>query len=1312
MSPSILRRTLSSILSIVILASVTLVNVGLMTEDVYAAVSAFSQIEAENYSSISASNIKVVGIPTGGSALGYIEANNNVSYNNLDFGNGTTSFKAKVANGSANTTSIEIRSGSSTGTILGTLSVPSTGNWDTYQTLSCNIGNITGVNNIYLVFDEAVNLDWFSFAATATATPTLTQAPTSTATQTPTLTPTQTPTYTSSYSKSAFSQIEAESYSSINGEYIKIITTSNGYALGYVLDGDYVVYTNLDFGNGTTLFKAKVAAANATSIEIRVGNSNGLLLGSLSIPSTGSWETYQEMTCNISSISGVNNICLVFKGYLNLDNFTFVAASTPAPTTVITPTPIPIRSAFYEIQAESCNSLSAANIQAISISGGGTAVGYIESGNYIVFNNLDFGNGAASFKTRVSAEEASSIEIRKGSPTGTVIGTLSVSSTGSWDTYQEMTCSVGNITGVNDIYFVYSGAVNLDWFIFTPILATPAPIINAFATIQAESYSSISATNIKTIDITGGSAIGYIESDNYAVFNNVDFGTDAKSFKVKTVCASGSTTDIKIRLGSSTGTLIGTLSVPSTESWDIYHEMTCNISNVTGVNNLYLVFTGPVNLDWFVFSTTAVTSTPTPTPTPSTVSTAIASPTPVVSSILEQPYFNLYRTAPPSVEIASVQTLTTIQNGELTINGIGALKSSEKRDVVLLVDNSASTSTVTTNTVSPLDFALFANKNIYGTGDISVVYGNVNANNTFESYISSLKVTGVSSASKFKLGYGSIPEGGTRTLTTPLAIPEFSRKLITEANTTEIDDTTVSPTKKIRWVFEPAASDYSMTFPAQPGFNLRYEKSTNTFVITGAATFNLTSSMYFKGNLRISVPNIINENSSFLVADGFIELEGNGINTAQLNESGINNNTNLLNVYSINSYIWVETSNARIYGILYAAGNSSPLYPNSATDSDLVTGNVILKGQSNYIYGSVVAGNDIKTYGGDSKFYHTSVTNTKVEAEYLRTTSISATEAAKLVVEAFKGTNTRMCALQYSDRVDSTNLDFYDLLDPSKVTSLKEDVIGAFPTNASGYSNMGDALRRAYYLLTNPAYSTSADKYIIVLAANAPNKWTTDGGTPVNIKTADGPADSIEGDGTIDFDGNALNYALNIAGMIKSSGINTVFVNHSAKDISANIDKIALAAGAMKDPATSKNYFATTSLPGFSPIYNTVYLDPPDTAILHIDEYYEILPEGIKVIEDPSYETTFIEGSKRYSVRIKDINVQLKYDGTKYKVQETTINIKVRPIKIGNITFKGTDSTFTYKIDYIDINGEYKSTYFTKNLNDYTLKVSMSVDIG
>ncbi|MCL6591558.1 MAG: family 43 glycosylhydrolase, partial [Firmicutes bacterium] len=114
-----------------------------------------------------------------------------------------------------------------------------------------------------------------------------------------------------------------------------------------------------------------------------------------------------------------------------------------------TPTPTPIsgtRSAFSQIEAESYNSQS--GIQTESCGEGGQNIGYIENGDYAVYNNIDFGSGASGFEARVASNTSGgNIEIRLDSPSGTLVGTCSVAGTGGWQTWVTRTCAVSGASG-------------------------------------------------------------------------------------------------------------------------------------------------------------------------------------------------------------------------------------------------------------------------------------------------------------------------------------------------------------------------------------------------------------------------------------------------------------------------------------------------------------------------------------------------------------------------------------------------------------------------------------------------------------------------------------------------------------------------------------------------------------------------------------------------------------------------------------------------------------------------------------------------
>ncbi|ACL75596.1 non-reducing end alpha-L-arabinofuranosidase family hydrolase [Ruminiclostridium cellulolyticum] len=132
-------------------------------------------------------------------------------------------------------------------------------------------------------------------------------------------------------------------------------------------------------------------------------------------------------------------------------------------------TPVTPRTAFEKIEAESWNDQS--GIQNVTCDEGTEAVGYTENGDYSVYKSIDFGSGATSFQARVSsATSGGKIEIRLDSATGTLVGTCTVSGTGSWQTFADVNCTVSGVSGKHDLYLKYIGdsgyLINLNWFKF------------------------------------------------------------------------------------------------------------------------------------------------------------------------------------------------------------------------------------------------------------------------------------------------------------------------------------------------------------------------------------------------------------------------------------------------------------------------------------------------------------------------------------------------------------------------------------------------------------------------------------------------------------------------------------------------------------------------------------------------------------------------------------------------------------------------------------------------------------------------------
>jgi hypothetical protein len=90
------------------------------------------------------------------------------------------------------------------------------------------------------------------------------------------------------------------------------------------------------------------------------------------------------------------------------------------------------------------------------------------------------------------------------------------------------------------------------------------------------------------------------------MFEDVDLGDQTNHFDVRVASNTNGGT-IKLRLGSQTGTQVGSCIVPGTSGWEKWATVTCNINKVSGIRKkLYLVFSGSgyglFNLDWIQFA--------------------------------------------------------------------------------------------------------------------------------------------------------------------------------------------------------------------------------------------------------------------------------------------------------------------------------------------------------------------------------------------------------------------------------------------------------------------------------------------------------------------------------------------------------------------------------------------------------------------------------------------------------------------------------------------------------------------------------------
>ncbi len=109
-------------------------------------------IEAENYAARSSTAVGAVS-GTDGGAVSVLAARPNewTSYTNLNLAN--TNINLRYSNAYAATT-LEVRSGTSTGTLLGTCNLPLTGAWTTFVTAACALSGAGAAGQTWCWFSK------------------------------------------------------------------------------------------------------------------------------------------------------------------------------------------------------------------------------------------------------------------------------------------------------------------------------------------------------------------------------------------------------------------------------------------------------------------------------------------------------------------------------------------------------------------------------------------------------------------------------------------------------------------------------------------------------------------------------------------------------------------------------------------------------------------------------------------------------------------------------------------------------------------------------------------------------------------------------------------------------------------------------------------------------------------------------------------------------------------------------------------------------------------------------------------------------
>lgn len=130
--------------------------------------------------------------------------------------------------------------------------------------------------------------------------------------------------------------------------------------------------------------------------------------------------------------------------------------------------------AYQRLEAESADARSGVEVEDTGDVDGGQNVGWVNNGDWLRFDGIDFGaTPPTAVNLRVASESSTGgrLEIRLDSPTVEPSATLTVSHTGGWQNWRTETTTMAPATGVHTVFVTFGSDrpddfLNVNWLTF------------------------------------------------------------------------------------------------------------------------------------------------------------------------------------------------------------------------------------------------------------------------------------------------------------------------------------------------------------------------------------------------------------------------------------------------------------------------------------------------------------------------------------------------------------------------------------------------------------------------------------------------------------------------------------------------------------------------------------------------------------------------------------------------------------------------------------------------------------------------------
>jgi hypothetical protein len=178
-------------------------------------------------------------------------------------------------------------------------------------------------------------------------------------------------------------------------------------------------------------------------------------------------------------------LALILAGYLigRAQSSDPAVSAPPPPSPAPFPSPSPLPSseaapvgvdAYGRLEAENAAAVSGIEMEDTADADGGRNAGWINNGDWLRFDQVNFGDPApASVHIRLASEATAGgrLEIRLDDPAAAPVATLTTSHTGGWQNWRTEAADLSPVTGVHTVFVTFGNDrpddfLNLNWLTF------------------------------------------------------------------------------------------------------------------------------------------------------------------------------------------------------------------------------------------------------------------------------------------------------------------------------------------------------------------------------------------------------------------------------------------------------------------------------------------------------------------------------------------------------------------------------------------------------------------------------------------------------------------------------------------------------------------------------------------------------------------------------------------------------------------------------------------------------------------------------